>query len=70
MSGYLTNTEKEKAILIGVITPDQDELKVNEYLDELAFLVETAGAETVKRLSSVSIPEIPVLSSVPVNSAK
>jgi GTPase len=51
MSGYLTNTEKEKAILIGVITPDQDEVKVNEYLDELAFLIETAGAETVKRFT-------------------
>lgn len=34
----------EKAILVGLITPQQDEKKVNEYLDELAFLADTAGA--------------------------
>jgi len=39
----------EKAILVGVITPGADELTVAEYLDELAFLAETAGAEPVKR---------------------
>lgn len=39
----------EKAILVGVITPQQSETKVDEYLDELAFLAETAGAETIKR---------------------
>ncbi len=39
----------EKAILVGIITPQQPENKVDEYLDELAFLAETAGAETVKR---------------------
>ena len=48
MSGYLTHDEQEKAILIGLITPSQDDAKVKEYLDELAFLVETAGAHTVK----------------------
>jgi len=41
----------EIAILIGVITPDVDELVVEEYLDELAFLTETAGAEPVKRFT-------------------
>ena len=40
-----------KAILIGVINKDQTEYLVNEYLDELAFLVETAGAKAVKRFT-------------------
>jgi GTPase len=42
----LFNTEilPEKAILVGLITPKQDEEREKEYLDELAFLVETAGA--------------------------
>lgn len=44
----LTNTETERAVLIGLITPQQDEQKAKEYLDELAFLAETAGAEPVK----------------------
>jgi GTP-binding protein HflX len=47
-----TNTlEKkvEKAVLIGVINQQQDEKQVAEYLDELAFLTETAGALPVKR---------------------
>lgn len=44
----LTNTETERAVLVGLITPQQDEQKSNEYLDELAFLAETAGAEPVK----------------------
>tara|TARA_B110000238_G_scaffold110695_1_gene120441 strand:- start:1107 stop:1217 length:111 start_codon:yes stop_codon:yes gene_type:complete len=35
---------KEKAILIGLITPDTTPEKVYEYLDELAFLAKTAGA--------------------------
>ena len=39
----------ERAILVGVITPDVDEAAVSEYLDELAFLAETAGAEPVTR---------------------
>lgn len=39
----------ETAVLIGVITQEQTEKQVAEYLDELAFLVETAGAETKKR---------------------
>lgn len=36
-------TEPEKAVLVGLITKQQDKNKVNEYLDELAFLVDTAG---------------------------
>ena len=39
----------EKAVLVGLITPQQNETKANEYLDELAFLADTAGAVTEKR---------------------
>jgi GTP-binding protein HflX len=39
----------ERVILVGLITRFQDAEKVNEYLDELAFLAETAGALTIKR---------------------
>jgi len=39
----------ERAVLVGLATPSQDKEKVNEYLNELAFLVETAGGITVKR---------------------
>ena len=38
----------ERAILVGLVTPRQDELKATEYLAELAFLADTAGAETVE----------------------
>ncbi|MFC5047829.1 GTPase HflX [Aquimarina hainanensis] len=41
----------EKAILIGIITKNQDEEKLNEFLDELAFLTYTAGGEVVKRFT-------------------
>lgn len=41
--------QEEKAILVGVVTKDQREAQVAEYLDELAFLAETAGAVTVKK---------------------
>ena len=44
-------TRPERAVLVGLITPQQDERKTNEYLDELEFLAETAGAETVKRFT-------------------
>jgi GTP-binding protein HflX len=40
---------EEKAVLVGVIGKDQTEMQVREYLDELAFLAETAGAVTVKK---------------------
>jgi GTP-binding protein HflX len=45
----ITETQTEKAVLVGLITPGQNEQKVKEYLDELAFLAETAGAEPVKK---------------------
>lgn len=43
--------EIEKAVLVGVIQQDDTEEKITEYLDELAFLAETAGAEAVKRFT-------------------
>jgi GTP-binding protein HflX len=42
---------EEKAILVGLITKDQTETEVKEYLEELAFLAETAGATAVKRFA-------------------
>lgn len=41
--------ENENAVLVGLIQKEQTEEQVKEYLDELAFLAETAGAVTVKR---------------------
>jgi len=43
--------KEEKAVLVGLIHKDQTETQVQEYLDELAFLAETAGAVTVKRFT-------------------
>ncbi|MBQ0153527.1 MAG: GTPase HflX [Bacteroidales bacterium] len=39
----------ERAILVGLITPDQSEERTNEYLDELAFLADTREIQPVKR---------------------
>lgn len=44
-----TNKPGEKAILIGIVNRGQDEREVDEFLDELSFLTETAGAEPVRR---------------------
>jgi GTP-binding protein HflX len=44
-----TNIPLERAILIGVLHHGQDESEVNDFLEELSFLTETAGAEPVKR---------------------
>ena len=41
--------EDELAVLVSVLQPDQTEEQAVEYLDELAFLAETAGAKTIKR---------------------
>lgn len=44
MKDFIVNEIKnETAVLVGLITPEQNEEKVNEYLNELAFLAETAG---------------------------
>lgn len=40
---------EERAVLVGLVQKDQKEHQIQEYLDELAFLAETAGAITVKR---------------------
>ncbi len=45
----ISKQESEKTVLVGLITPSQNEAKANEYLDELAFLAETAGADPVKK---------------------
>lgn len=42
---------REKAVLIGVINQTQSEEKIQEYLDELEFLADTAGADSVKRFT-------------------
>ena len=47
----ISEAKVETAVLVGLITQTQDERKTNEYLDELAFLAETAGAEVVKRFT-------------------
>ncbi len=47
----ISEAQTEKAVLVGLITKTQDERKTNEYLDELAFLAETAGAEVVARFT-------------------
>lgn len=50
MKDFITSEIKnEKAVLVGLITPEQNEEKVTEYLDELAFLAETAGLIPDKR---------------------
>ncbi len=46
---YETKKKQETAVLIGLITKGQDESRSKEYLDELEFLVDTAGAITKKR---------------------
>lgn len=43
--------ERERAVLVALVTRQQDERKTEEYLDELQFLAETAGAETVRRFT-------------------
>jgi GTP-binding protein HflX len=46
-----TDISYEKTVLIGLVTQHQDEVKSNEYLDELEFLAYTAGGEVLKRFS-------------------
>ena len=41
----MENQNPEKAVFVGIIRQGEDELKINEYLDELQFLAETAGVE-------------------------
>ena len=48
---YDTAIKQERAILVGVITPGEKEEQTKEYLDELAFLVETAGGKVEKNFT-------------------
>lgn len=47
----ISEVKAETAVLVGLITQQQDETKTKEYLDELEFLADTAGAVTVKRFT-------------------
>ena len=47
----ISEAKAETAVLVGLITPQQSEAKTNEYLDELEFLAETAGARTLRRFT-------------------
>ena len=47
----ISKESTERAVTVGLITPEQPENKVNEYLDELEFLADTAGAEVVTRFT-------------------
>ncbi len=47
----ISEAQTERAVLVGLITRMQNERKTNEYLDELAFLADTAGATVVKRFT-------------------
>jgi len=44
-----TSEQKEKIVIVGLVTSRQNDKKVKEYLDELEFLVDTAGAEVWER---------------------
>ncbi len=48
MAIEVTQIYCENAVLVGLITPQQKEAKAREYIDELAFLADTAGAHVVK----------------------
>lgn len=56
----ISEVQVETAILVGLITQTQDERKTKEYLDELEFLAETAGATVVKRFTQ----KVPAANSV------
>ena len=47
----ISEAKVETAVLVGLITPQQNEAKTTEYLDELEFLADTAGAVTLKRFT-------------------
>lgn len=47
----ISEAKTEKAVLVGLVTKEQDEAKTKEYLDELEFLADTAGAQVVKRFT-------------------
>ena len=52
----ISEAKVETAILVGIITQDQDERKTTEYLDELEFLADTAGVRVMRRFTQ-KIPQ-------------
>lgn len=57
MGGYIHTSEPEKAVLIGVSSNDLPLSQIEEYLDELSFLLETAGAVPVKKfIQRLNVP--------------
>ena len=48
---YDTAIKPERAVLVGIITPGQSDAQTREYLEELEFLVATAGGETIHRFT-------------------
>ena len=57
MPEYLKTKKRELAVLVGVITPDQNQEQAEEYIQELDFLAQTAGANPVKHfLQKLSYP--------------
>jgi GTPase len=52
-----TNKPRERAVLIGILYPGQDENEVEDFLEELSLLTETAGAEPIKRfIQKLDVP--------------
>ena len=47
----ISETKVETAVIVGLITPQQNERKTTEYLNELEFLADTAGAKVVRRFT-------------------
>ena len=47
----ISEAKTETAVLVGLVTKEQDEAKTKEYLEELDFLADTAGAQVVKRFT-------------------
>jgi len=57
LGAYSTRSEQERAVIIGIVTREQDPDQVEEFLDELAFLVDTAGAIPAGRfLQKMEVP--------------
>ena len=51
----------EKAVLVGLISGSQDEKQAREYLDELEFLTDTAGAVVLKKFTQKGLASTAVL---------
>ena len=66
----ISEAQTEKAVLVGLVTPEQNEQKVKEYLDELAFLADTVQVMRKAFYPENGLPGIPSLLSGPVNCRK